>query len=129
MTKSSKDKRKSIRHEVELVVSISINQKIVAKNNVFKNLSESGCLVSISNKYNFKVGDKVTVLFEDELLINDLVFEPIEAVVRHITTNELVALVGFEFINVSLKNKKTIKSIIDNKFLIKKFPKAWQISR
>ena len=68
-------------------------------------------------------------MFEDELLINDLVFEPIEAVVRHITTNELVALVGFEFINVSLKNKKTIKSIIDNKFLIKKFPKAWQISR
>jgi c-di-GMP-binding flagellar brake protein YcgR len=129
MTKGSKDKRKSVRHEIQLVVSISINQKIVAKNSVFKNLSDSGCLVSISNEYNFKVGDKVTVLFEDEFLVSDLVFEPIEAVVKHITATESVTLIGFEFINVSLKNKKTIKSIINNKFLLKKFPKVWQITR
>lgn len=124
------EKRKTLRHEIELVVSITQDGKLVSSSNLFKNISTLGCLVIVANHFKFKQGDKVILQFENERLLKEfnLVLDPIDAEVKHFD-NSNETFVGFEFFNVSDKNKKIIQELIDNKFILKKFPKSWQISK
>ncbi len=72
------------------------------------------------------------LLIEDERLLKEfnLMLEPIEAEVRHFENeNENENLVGLVFINMTDSNKRILQRIIDNKFMLKKFPKSWQISK
>jgi c-di-GMP-binding flagellar brake protein YcgR len=124
------EKRKTVRHNVEFVVSIIKDGKLVSPNNNFKDLSTLGCLILIANHFKFKRGDKVILQIEDEILLKEfnLILDPIEAEVKHFDNNN-ETFVGFVFLNISDRNQKILQSIIDNKFILKKFPKLWQISR
>ncbi|WP_397601083.1 PilZ domain-containing protein [Silvanigrella sp.] len=127
-----KENRKSARHDIEFVVSLYRNGVLLSPNNSFKNISIHGALLNISNNYIFKCGERVVLLIEDERLLKEfnLMLEPIEAEVRHFENeNENENLVGLVFINMTDSNKRILQRIIDNKFMLKKFPKSWQISK
>lgn len=124
------EKRKSPRHEIDFVVSLYKNGTLVAPNNRFKNISITGALISISRAFDFNIGEKYILILEEERLLKEfnLVLDPIEGQVKHKDeSNEY--LVGFYFSNLTDKNKRILKEIIENKFMWKKFPKSWQISK
>ena len=130
MGKIKVEKRKSQRHNVEFIVSIIKDEKIISKNNNFKNLSAFGCLIVVTNNFEFNCGEIVVLQFEDEVLLKEfnLILDPIEAEVRHVE-NDNETCVGFKFLNISDRNQKILQNIIDNKFILKKFPKSWQITK
>ncbi|MGY3803203.1 PilZ domain-containing protein [Pigmentibacter ruber] len=124
------EKRKSVRHEIDFIVSLYRNGSLVAPNNRFKNISTTGALISISREFNFILGDKYILILEEDRLLQEfnLILDPIEAQVKHKDqSNEY--LVGFSFCNITDRNKRIIKKIIENKFMLKNFPKSWQISK
>lgn len=126
----SSENRKTVRHDIDFIVSLYKNGSLVAPNNRFKNISTSGALISISREFDFKLGEKYILILEEERLLKEfnLLLDPIEAQVKHKDqSNEY--LVGFSFCNITDKNKRIIKKIIENKFMLKNFPKSWQISK
>lgn len=124
------DKRKFSRHTIEFVVSIYNNGKLISPNNSFKNISLNGALLLISNDHDFKRGDKFILLIEDEKLMREfnLILDPIEVEEKHFEKDN-ENLVGVSFVNITDKNKRIIQKLIDNKFLLKNFPKSWQITK
>jgi len=130
VSKIKKENRKSARHNVEFVVSLYRNGTLISPNNSFKNISIHGALLKISNNYSFKFGERLFLLIEDERLLKEfnLILDPIEAEVKHFE-NENENLVGLVFLNMTESNKRILQRIIDNKFMLKKFPKSWQISK
>ncbi|KAB8038940.1 hypothetical protein GCL60_08765 [Silvanigrella paludirubra] len=130
VSKIKKENRKSARHNVEFVVSLYRNGTLLSPNNSFKNISIHGALLKISNNYSFKCGERLVLIIEDERLLKEfnLMLDPIEAEVKHFE-NENENLVGLVFFNMTESNKRILQRIIDNKFMLKKFPKSWQISK
>ncbi len=130
VSKIKKENRKSARHNVEFVVSLYRNGTLLSPNNSFKNISIHGALLKISNNYSFKCGERLFLLIEDERLLKEfnLMLDPIEAEVKHFE-NDNENLVGLVFLNLTESNKRILQRIIDNKFILKKFPKSWQISK
>ena len=124
------DKRKFSRHTIEFVVSIYNNGKLISPNNSFKYISLNGALLLISNDHDFKRGDKFILLIEDEKLMREfnLILDPIEVEEKHFEKDN-ENLVGVSFVNITDKNKRIIQKLIDNKFLLKNFPKSWQITK
>ena len=130
VSKIKKENRKSARHNVEFVVSLYRNGTLLSPNNSFKNISIHGALLKISNNYSFKCGERLVLIIEDERLLKEfnLMLDPIEAELNHFE-NENENLVGLVFFNMTESNKRILQRIIDNKFMLKKFPKSWQISK
>ncbi len=126
----SSEKRKTVRHDIDFIVSLYKNGTLVAPNNRFKNISTSGALISISREFDFKLGEKYILILEEERLLKEfnLLLDPIEGQVKHKDQNNEY-LVGFSFCNITDRNKRIIKKIIENKFMLKNFPKSWQISK
>ncbi|WGL61505.1 PilZ domain-containing protein [Pigmentibacter sp. JX0631] len=124
------EKRKNVRHEIDFIVSLYRNGTLVAPNNRFKNISTAGALISISREFDFIIGERYILILEEDRLLQEfnLTLDPIEALVKHKDqSNEF--LVGFSFCNITDRNKRIIKKIIDNKFMLKNFPKSWQITK
>ena len=130
MKKVKNEKRIAERHTVEFFVSIYKDNKLVSSKNVFKDISLTGCLVFIANDFKFKINDRVILHIEEERLMKEfnLILDPVQAEVKRFDDNSSL-IVGFEFINMSEKNQKIINRMIENKFILKKFPKSWQLTR
>ncbi|APJ02520.1 PilZ domain-containing protein [Silvanigrella aquatica] len=128
MRQKADEKRKALRHNVEFIVSIYKNGKLVAPNNRIKNLSVLGCLIVVANKYKFKIGDKVILKIEEQQLLKkfNLLLDSIHAIVRHFD-NHNEAYMGLEFMSINDDEKIIIEKIIENKSLLKSFPKSWQL--
>lgn len=122
------EKRKATRYNIEFLVSIFKDNICVSQSNNVKDMSVLGCLIVVTNQYKFGYGDSVVLKMEEEKLLKEfnLVLDPIEANVKHIKDNFLI---GLEFKNITEKNKKILNDIIEKKYILKKFPKSWQISK
>ena len=124
------DKRKNLRHEIDFVVSLYRNGSLIAPNNRFKNISITGALISISREFDFILGERYILILEEDRLLQEfnLTLDPIEAQVKHKDQNNEL-LVGFSFCNITERNKRILKKIIENKFMLRNFPKSWQITK
>lgn len=127
MTKKIQERRRSVRHKVEFLVSAYKAEKLVIRKTHVQDISNIGCMIVAHHESTLHIGDLVVLQIEDLFLKRKFGFclDPIKAVVTRVTQEEHIQ-VGFEFLDVSEKNKIFINYIVEYGPLLKEFPQSWQ---